>query len=127
MKKPRVYISGPMAGAPGSSYTSNIRAGIDAAEALERMGAVPYLPHTNTLWGICYPGKDYETIIQRDLAWIEVCDFLVRVPGASHGADQEVAHAIKLGLPVFQVNMGLTGPLYHMDLIQWLKKWSAHE
>lgn len=104
-RKPLIYVSGPMAGAPGSSYTGNIRLGIDVANDLERHGAHPYVPHTNALWGIVYPGKDYKTIIERDLAFVEACDALVRIPGESKGADEEVAHARKLGIPVFDLKL----------------------
>lgn len=36
-----------------------------------------------------------------DLAWLERCDALLRVPGPSAGADREVAHARERGLPTF--------------------------
>jgi hypothetical protein len=106
--KPRIYISGPMAGAPGSSYVENIRKGIDAAEAVERLGGVPYLPHTNALWGITYPAKDYKTIIERDLAWVEACHALVRIPGESRGADDECSYARELNIPVFHLEFAIS-------------------
>lgn len=36
-----------------------------------------------------------------DLAWVDVCDCLVRLPGESKGADMEVARAMERGVPVF--------------------------
>ena len=36
-----------------------------------------------------------------DLAWIERCDALLRMPGESSGADREVEHARAHSVPVF--------------------------
>lgn len=47
----------------------------------------PELTHADWL-GIC-------------LAWVDVCDFVVRLPGESKGADMEVARAMERGIPVF--------------------------
>ncbi len=103
MKKPLIYISGPMAVAPGSSYTANIRRGIDAAEAIERLWGIPYLPHTQALWGIVYPGKPESTFMERDLAFVDACHALVRIPGESKGADIEERLALEIGKPIFHV------------------------
>ena len=37
-----------------------------------------------------------------DFAWLQVCDALLRLPGASVGADMEEAEARRLELPVFK-------------------------
>lgn len=47
----------------------------------------------------------WETWIASDLAFIEVCDLIVRLPGESKGADLEVAHAIERGIPVFNATI----------------------
>jgi hypothetical protein len=36
-----------------------------------------------------------------DLPWVEVADAVLRLPGESSGADAEVAHARKNGVPVY--------------------------
>jgi hypothetical protein len=36
-----------------------------------------------------------------DLNWLAKCDAVLRLPGASSGADREVEYAQKLGIPVF--------------------------
>ena len=36
-----------------------------------------------------------------DLEWLEQCDAVFRLPGESSGADNEVARAQELGLPIF--------------------------
>jgi hypothetical protein len=43
---------------------------------------------------------DWETWLLMDERIIEACDFLIRIPGDSDGADREVAHALALGIPV---------------------------
>lgn len=47
----------------------------------------------------------WETWIASDLAFIEVCDLIVRLPGESKGADLEVAHATERGIPVFNATI----------------------
>jgi hypothetical protein len=49
------------------------------------------------------PGNTtFEDWMGLDLAWVEAADALIRLPGESVGADQEVALARKLGIPVFR-------------------------
>ena len=93
----RIYVSGPYTGHEGQ----NVRRAIDAGEQLLAMGHAPYIPHLNFLWGMAYPDHTYEDWFALVMEWIPVCDALVRLPGSSHGADQEVALAIKLGIPVW--------------------------
>ena len=63
-------------------------------------GWAPYIPHLSFYWHTLYP-HDYEVWMKLDLSWIERCDVLLRLPGLSKGADREVEHAIKLGVPVY--------------------------
>lgn len=91
-----VYISGPITvGGP----VKNTRKAIDIAEAILSMGLVPYVPHLNLLWEICYP-KDALEYIAMDLKWVEKCDCVYRIKGESKGGDMECAHAKELGIPV---------------------------
>jgi hypothetical protein len=39
--------------------------------------------------------------MELDFGWVRRCDAVLRLPGASSGADREVALAERLGLPVF--------------------------
>jgi hypothetical protein len=39
--------------------------------------------------------------LDMDFAWVAVSDAVLRLPGESVGADKEVEHARKLGIPVF--------------------------
>ncbi len=98
MKYKYVYVAGPIT--QGDTLL-NIRNGIKAGTALVRCGYVPYIPFNDFIQYMLDPEVlDYETILKQDLAWIERCDALLRLPGESPGADREVAHAIKHGLLV---------------------------
>jgi hypothetical protein len=44
---------------------------------------------------------DFEFWMDKDMMWITKCDALLRTPGDSAGADREVLHAIRLGIPVY--------------------------
>ena len=91
-----VYVSGPITvGGP----VKNTRKAIDVAEKIMKMGMIPYVPHLNLLWEVCYP-KEASKYIEMDLRWVEKCDILYRIEGYSEGADIEVAHAIEVGVPV---------------------------
>ena len=45
--------------------------------------------------------QPYDVWIELDLAWVEVCDCVLRLGGYSIGADSEVRHALRLGIPVY--------------------------
>lgn len=125
MKKRRVYIAGPIS---RGDLLANIDQATAAFTALARAGLAPFCPHWSVyskpaeregfkVLGsrglvpssrvICEattqgnPGMSHADWIGIDLAWVEVSDVLLRLPGPSAGADQEVAHATLLGIPVF--------------------------
>lgn len=56
----------------------------------------PLLTH---FWHMLYP-QAYSFWLAYDLVELEECNALVRMMGASDGADKEVLHATQLGLPV---------------------------
>lgn len=93
----RVYI----ASAYSLGYqVENIRVAIDAGNTLADLGFLVYIPHLNFTWHLVYhhePMFWYE----HDLGWLRVCDAVLRLPGESWGADQEVREAERLGIPVF--------------------------
>jgi len=63
------------------------------------LGHHPFVPH---LFDLVDPRDElgYERWMALDLDWLSRCDALVRLPGASPGADREVAAAGRLGIPV---------------------------
>ena len=101
----RIYVSGPYTGHEGQ----NVRRAIDAGEQLLAMGHAPYIPHLNLMWELAYPNHTYEDWLALDMAWVSVCDALVRLPGPSEGADREVALARKIGIPVWTLEEGTCG------------------
>jgi hypothetical protein len=73
---------------------------VKAGSQLILAGLFPFIPH---LFGLIPDGEPvgYEGMMIYDLAWLERCDALLRIPGYSPGADREVARARELGLPIF--------------------------
>jgi hypothetical protein len=52
------------------------------------------------VWHFLTP-MPYQNWLSIDNEWLSLCDYLLRLPGQSHGADQEVALAKSLNIPVF--------------------------
>lgn len=92
-----IYVSGPYS---HGDQAANVRAAIEAANVLLDAGYIPYCPHLSHFHHMLFP-HDYETWMQLDLAWLEMCDAVVRLPGHSPGADREVTRAHELGIPVY--------------------------
>lgn len=115
----RVYCAGPIR---KGDLLHNIRQADDAMGELMRSGFAPFNPMLSVYAGgargehqmfvgprvICeanvnahLPCIEISDWLEMDLAWVEVSDAVLRLPGISTGADGEVAHAEKLGIPVF--------------------------
>ena len=92
-----VYIASPYT---KGDVAINVRRSIECADALAEAGFVPFCPLLTHLWHLMSP-HEYKFWTALDDAWIERCDALVRLPGESSGADNEVALAGKLGKPVY--------------------------
>lgn len=92
----RVYVAGPYT---KGDVAVNVKNGIQAGNRIIAAGHAPFVPHLSHFQHMESP-QPYETWMAIDFAWVEACDVLWRIPGDSAGADREVAHAIKLGIPV---------------------------
>ena len=96
--KPMVYLAAP--------YTNpdpivNTRNTIEVATRLVEDGRVtPIVPHLSLLWHLVTP-RPIEFWYAYDLEVMARCDFVVRLAGASTGADAEIKEAERLGIPVF--------------------------
>lgn len=93
----KIYIAGP--------YTRpdpilNTREAIKAAEALIDLGHIPYVPHLTMLWHLVSP-HPIEFWYEYDKMWILDCNAVLRLPGASVGADSEVEAARIADLPIY--------------------------
>lgn len=86
----------------------NVNRGIDAADEVQAMGGVPFVPHLAFYWHRRHPHSVREWM-DFDLEWVRVCDALFRLPGPSKGADEEIACALDIPIPVF----------YRYDLLDW--------
>ena len=102
-----VYVSGPIS---QGNWLINIRLAVQSGERLRRAGFVPLVPHLIALAELCGSDATYEDWLALDLALLERCDALLRLPGPSVGADREVEHARALGLPVFFNELDIPRP-----------------
>lgn len=92
-----IYIASPYT---KGDIAMNVRAQIDAVDALMDAGLAPMAPLYSHFQHMIHP-RHYEDWMAVDLVWVAKCDALVRLPGESSGADREVALAQSLGIPVF--------------------------
>lgn len=94
----RIYVAGAIS---NGIVADNIHAATVAATRLLEAGHAPFLPHLSVVWQMISGHIAYETWMEYDFVWIDICDALVRVPGYSPGGDREVVYARKRGIPVY--------------------------
>ena len=58
----------------------------------------------------------WESWIASDLAWVEVSDMVIRLPGESKGAEVETSYALSRRIPVLY--LPIAGPLVHLG--RWI-------
>jgi len=92
-----VYIAGPMT---HGDFSENLRQAVRVATETRREGFVPFVPQLGFFWHLISPANR-ESWLAYDIAWLRKCDALLRLPGASEGADEEEKVARLIGLPVF--------------------------
>jgi len=92
----RVYIASPYS---MGDQAENVRKQILAADHLMTLGHIPFAPTLSHFQHMVRP-RPYEDWMKCCLSWVEMCDIVLRLPGYSPGADREVAHAEKNGIPV---------------------------
>ena len=92
-----VYIASPYT---KGDTGENVKAQLDAADELMNHGFCPVVPLFTHFQHIHRP-RPYEDWMKIDLAKLERCDCLLRLPGESAGADREVLFAKENGIRVF--------------------------
>jgi len=110
----RAYIAGPMTprgnrkdtGNPAIEYLLNVRDLIGAGTTLICKGYAPYCPGIDFQYYLSLrPGEviSEETIKAVSMAWLDICDIIVLLPGweASAGCQAEYSRSIELGMPAF--------------------------
>ncbi len=109
--RPMAYIASPYS---LPDPVENTHLAIAAGERLDASGLLTaYIPHMNLLWHIVYP-HDVDFWYGYDIAFLSRCDALYRLPGKSQGADDEIAFANEVGMPVF----------YDEDkIVAWAHEW----
>lgn len=93
----RVYVAGPYS---QGDQIDNVRQAVLAGHEILMAGHLPFVPHVCHFAHYLIP-QSYETWMEFDLAWLETCHCLVRLAGASLGADREVERAKMLGMPIY--------------------------
>lgn len=99
----RVYLSGPVT---KGNRSHNFSQSLDAQQLLMEAGYAVF----NPMLTMMHPNEQnisWEMWLAGDLAWIDVCDLIVRLPGESLGADTETAHGILRGIPVLTLQEAL--------------------
>ena len=111
--KKRIYIAGPIS---KGDLLGNVNQATAAFTELMKSGFAPFCPHwsvyakparRNTLGHVLCTatadgnGLPHDAWLGVDVPWVRVADALLRLPGESKGADQEVTEAKRLGIPVF--------------------------
>lgn len=89
-----VYVSGPYTQGDPVTNTQNA---VKAGEVLLTKGYVPIIPHLSMLWHMMSP-HDYRYWMDYDMKLLAMCEIMVRLPGESSGAEEEldwwVAHDV---------------------------------
>lgn len=95
---PLIYVAGPYT---HPDPVANTHLALEAAERIMASGlGVPHVPHLTLAWHLVYPHEE-GFWYGYDLHLLRRCDALLRLSGASKGADAEVVGAERLGIPVF--------------------------
>lgn len=77
----------------------NVKLQLDTANVLISLGFNPYVPLLSHFLHMAHP-RPYEDWIRIDNDWIVECDYVLRLPGESSGADNEEMLAKSIGIPV---------------------------
>ena len=100
----KVYIAGPIS---KGDRQANYDQAVAACYELIRAGIAVYCPHLFMMTHIDNVPREetdpehLKKLMINDFEWIKVCDVMLRLPGESVGADEEVAYAESLGIPIF--------------------------
>src|SRR5690348_6301118 len=95
--KARIYVAGPYT---HGDVAVNVRNAYEMANRLADQGFAPFVPHGTHFWHMLFP-RPYEFWLDLDNQFLPCCDAVLRLPGASNGADKEIMLAHNRGIPVF--------------------------
>ena len=94
----KVYLAGPYTKGDPAVNVKNM---LDVANILIEKGYAPFVPLYSHFQHMIHP-QPYEVWCKLDLEWVKACDCVLRLPGESKGADNEVEFAkMILNIPVY--------------------------
>ncbi len=93
----RVYLAGPIT---QGDREHNFNQAADAHKDLLLAGFAVLNPMLSMKLPGCWD-IPHRTWLDSDLPWVECAEAVLRLPGASMGADEEVEHAKEFCIPVF--------------------------
>lgn len=108
-----IYVASPYT---NGQVGENVRNNVDAGNVLAEMGFIPFIPLLSHYWHMMFE-HDHEFWMKQDLAWLEKCDAILRLPGESRGADREVKFAHEHGIKIFIYGGEIK------DLASWLREY----
>jgi hypothetical protein len=112
-ERPLVYIAAPYA---HPDPVENTHRAIKAADKLHATGLVTcHVPHLTMLWHTVSP-HPADHWYDYDLAILARCDALLRLPGGSTGADNEVRFATERGILTFDDEI---------ELLKWARSFQT--
>lgn len=96
-RRPVLYVAGPYT---RPDPVENTHKAVKVATALYELTEwVPLVPHITLLWHAITP-RPVEFWYELDLHHMAHCDAVVRMPGASSGADREMEYAAEIGMEI---------------------------
>jgi hypothetical protein len=104
MARTKVYVSGPISNGGtliDSAREKNMHHAIEVGMTLIKSGYAPLIPHLTFVMDKLHGPIAQSTWMEIDLPWVRVADAILRLPGKSAGADEEVEEARALGIQVF--------------------------
>lgn len=120
--RPLGYVAGPYT--QGEPVT-NVHAAIAYGEGLMHdWPVIMHVPHVTMIWQLIRP-QEYEWWMDYDQAILRRCDFMIRIPGESPGADREVRFCEKHDIPFYEIP-DWTDQAYRAFLGDFLGEWAAH-
>jgi hypothetical protein len=98
-----IYVAGPISAPTKEGREANIERGRAAGANVYKLGAMPMVPHLNSMGMLEDEKIPVETIYLGDLALLQRCDAVLRLKGweSSQGVNYEVAWARHLKIPIF--------------------------
>lgn len=101
----KIYIAAPYTLGDPIANTQRV---IEMAERIYGLGMLPWVPHITMLWHLISPHEP-DFWYEYDNQWLRHCDAVLRMPGESVGADNEVKLAKELGIPAHYSILELYG------------------